>query len=55
MQRDVSVRMVEFTRDEVVHYVAELELDERFLDDCIAATTLPELNTPARYVLLCPE
>ena len=50
-QSKVSASLVAFTRDEVTSHVAELDLNESFLADCIAATTDPELNDPARYVL----
>ena len=50
-QRKVSESLVAFTRDEVTRLVAEPELDKSFVADCIAATTAPELNDPARYVL----
>ena len=43
--------MVAFTRDDLTSHAAELELDESFLADCIAATTDPELNDLGRYFL----
>jgi len=50
-QRRVAPSMVAFTRDDLTSHAAELELDESFLADCIAATTDPELNDLGRYFL----